>query len=217
MSSSVQQPVIIQLQNQSTTTLDCSICYSEIVDDKYELECNHAFHTSCIINWFRIGNGACPMCRNSADNNVELNNIRHFTCPNRYQCYCSNSAWIKARKNLLKSVIKRKDTPKALKNLFVKLDDTKLKYKIISKQISSFKKTKEYKNALKLIIKCRKLTSKRFKITQKNTEITQAICNYPIVFIKTKINEQDVNKYIHAPKPKTIPQRTIQTRSTIRL
>ncbi len=30
----------------------------------YELaSCKHVFHTECIMQWFRSGNGSCPMCR----------------------------------------------------------------------------------------------------------------------------------------------------------
>ncbi len=33
----------------------------------YELECGHAFHTRCIVNWFRrkSSRGACPVCRST--------------------------------------------------------------------------------------------------------------------------------------------------------
>ena len=32
----------------------CAICLSDINGkDKYTLECNHTFHTDCIVKWFR--------------------------------------------------------------------------------------------------------------------------------------------------------------------
>ena len=43
----------------------CSICLDNLNNNK-ELhtlqECNHQFHSSCLITWLRINNG-CPMCR----------------------------------------------------------------------------------------------------------------------------------------------------------
>ena len=46
---------------------NCSVCRELLNNNeqKFTLECNHTFHTSCIINSFRITN-ACPMCRSTA-------------------------------------------------------------------------------------------------------------------------------------------------------
>lgn len=46
---------------------NCSICREVLNNNiqQFTLECNHTFHTSCIINSFRITN-ACPMCRSTA-------------------------------------------------------------------------------------------------------------------------------------------------------
>ena len=42
--------------------MECAICAERINDNEYSLECNHTFHTKCIIDWFRYC-GTCPMCR----------------------------------------------------------------------------------------------------------------------------------------------------------
>lgn len=46
---------------------NCSVCRELLNNNeqKFTLECNHTFHTSCIINSFRITN-ACPICRSTA-------------------------------------------------------------------------------------------------------------------------------------------------------
>ena len=51
-----------------TSTEDvCSICHNVVTTgapDTYCVpECNHRFHSNCIIPWFRASNGTCPNCR----------------------------------------------------------------------------------------------------------------------------------------------------------
>lgn len=44
---------------------DCSICLSPLEEKQgHTLECNHLFHTKCIIDWFRHNKTSCPICRN---------------------------------------------------------------------------------------------------------------------------------------------------------
>lgn len=45
----------------------CGICLGGLHDNKYTLDCDHEFHTSCIISWFRQqrSKGRCPICRES--------------------------------------------------------------------------------------------------------------------------------------------------------
>jgi hypothetical protein len=46
---------------------NCSICREELNNSQQEftLDCNHRFHTKCIVNSFRITN-MCPICRSTA-------------------------------------------------------------------------------------------------------------------------------------------------------
>lgn len=62
----------------------CVICLNNInISDKenYKLECNHIYHTKCIMNWFRTASssGRCPMCN---DNNTD-NNLQYLSWYNR--------------------------------------------------------------------------------------------------------------------------------------
>lgn len=42
----------------------CPVCHEPIEEaDAHRLECGHAFHTACVVKWFRSGNDTCPMCR----------------------------------------------------------------------------------------------------------------------------------------------------------
>lgn len=42
----------------------CAVCLQPCVGAAdHTLECGHAFHTNCIVHWFRCGGGTCPVCR----------------------------------------------------------------------------------------------------------------------------------------------------------
>jgi hypothetical protein len=49
----------------------CSICwetFSEENDDTHTLpECNHKFHSNCLITHLRTGNNSCPLCRSISE------------------------------------------------------------------------------------------------------------------------------------------------------
>jgi len=48
----------------------CKICHDFLhLEPTYVLpECDHNFHTSCIVSWFRTGDGKCPYCRDAGLN-----------------------------------------------------------------------------------------------------------------------------------------------------
>ena len=41
----------------------CSICMEPLSNTTHALQCGHEYHTRCIIDWFRLGNASCPLCR----------------------------------------------------------------------------------------------------------------------------------------------------------
>ena len=51
----------------------CVICQEDLSKGPcYELpECNHTYHTNCIVNWFRTRNNYCPYCGNKGINNID--------------------------------------------------------------------------------------------------------------------------------------------------
>lgn len=55
----------------------CAICYDELTTSQiFKLDCNHSFHSACIIEWFRRGNKTCAYCKDTGDNNsTTTNNI----------------------------------------------------------------------------------------------------------------------------------------------
>lgn len=55
---------------------ECMICKDELECSQcYTLpECNHTYHTHCIISWFRNGDSRCPYCGNKGINHKKENN-----------------------------------------------------------------------------------------------------------------------------------------------
>ena len=50
---------------------ECMICKDELQCGQcYTLpECNHTYHTNCLVTWFRNGDSRCPYCGNKGINN----------------------------------------------------------------------------------------------------------------------------------------------------
>jgi len=47
----------------------CTICLGAFGETPiHTLQCGHAYHTTCIITWFRAGNPSCPLCRDEEEN-----------------------------------------------------------------------------------------------------------------------------------------------------
>ena len=64
----------LNILNISTPALEeCGICREELECSQcYTLpECNHRYHTNCIISWFRNGDSRCPYCGNKGINNKD--------------------------------------------------------------------------------------------------------------------------------------------------
>ena len=82
----------------------CSICLENIENNEYNLpECNHNFHTNCIITWFRAGHNCCPLCRN---NGINGGNNSSNTSLNHINSELTQYSWIYRRKLLNDDYVK---------------------------------------------------------------------------------------------------------------
>jgi hypothetical protein len=52
--------------------MECTQCYTLP-------ECNHKYHTNCLISWFRNGDPRCPYCGNKGINNKSIDITTQFT------------------------------------------------------------------------------------------------------------------------------------------
>lgn len=148
---------------------NCSICFENIENNEYILpECHHKYHTNCIMTWFRTGQKSCPMCRNNGINNG--NNSSNTTLTH-INSELTQYSW-QYRKKLLNDdymrmrlLSRKKDAPKHLKNKVKKLKKMELKLKELSKEISSFRKSKQPDISVSNVMtKFRKFKGRRWKL-----------------------------------------------------
>ena len=81
----------------------CPICREEFKNEKEicKLECQHAFHSNCIITWFRSGNNTCPSCRGTQD-------------------FAMSFSDVKTRADMVKQYAKTKKAPQTLKKILAR-------------------------------------------------------------------------------------------------
>ena len=144
----------------------CTICLNDFDDDEqcHTLdECNHKFHTKCIINWFRTAS-TCPNCRDNTKDMV--NQIPAFI--------------LQERGKELRKISRKKDAPEALKKLVERLK----KIEIESKE--TIKSHQEHRKENKEILNTHnKLRQKTWDLRRKKTKMERLIGifqapNYPL-------------------------------------
>ena len=114
----------------------CCICHENLESETYTLpECNHTFHTNCIMTWFRAPSGSnkCPLCNNSGINKLkDLDNL-HWSERQRAE---ENYKKVRASS-------RRKDCPKHLKKMIEKLKELEKKQKDRIAEFKEFKISKQ--------------------------------------------------------------------------
>lgn len=103
----------------------CTICREDITDcsSVYVIpECNHEYHTNCIMTWFRTGRETCPLC---SDCGLNGNRRRTFA----------------ARVSLLRKLSRKKDAPFELKRAVTLLRNAEKSLRMASKELREWKKS----------------------------------------------------------------------------
>ena len=139
----------------------CSICLDFMNDERvlYIIpECNHKFHTMCVLQWFRSEHSECPLCRRKPDQS-QHNNTKLFP--------------------LIINYARRKDAPKNLVSMANKYKKIRDKHNEASVDLSTFRKNhkqflKEY-NALRY---------KKWKLYNKFRRAKMDISSLPVSIIK---------------------------------
>ena len=153
---------------------NCVICLSSLSDENNEdnifnLECNHKFHTKCIMEWFRSSNGNCPLCN---DNPFQQNN-------NYSIFYHSNL--LDNRFKTIKQYSRKKDAPEKLKKEIKKFNELNKKYNDSNKKMKEFTRDPLFKELEKKNKENRRENwAKLRKVRQQKEKI---VTMYPMVCI----------------------------------
>jgi hypothetical protein len=105
----------------------CAICHESGGEQVYCIpECNHKYHTNCIMTWFRTGHDTCPLCNNQG--------INHGL---------NNTTWLNKLEALenykhLRLYSRRKDAPEELKRSVKSLRRTEAKMQALRKKKKEF-------------------------------------------------------------------------------
>ena len=161
----------------------CVIC-QDILDNGEQVhflpECNHGYHTNCILTWFRTGNNNCPCCGNRG---VNFKEPKQTTAPRSRWGWRTSVKRIKRnpRYVTLRRFSQQKDAPKQLKELVSKLkdyednlDELQKKFKATSNEREEMK-CKEAEQAVKSFY------NKRMRLENKIYEYVAKITDYPII------------------------------------
>jgi len=148
---------------------ECMICKDELQCGQcYTLpECNHSYHTHCLISWFRNGDSRCPYCGNKGVNNKNndtLRNVRGKYFTTIYEAQMSSD--IKKYVYLKKNDANKKclETRKQFEKIKVLEENYKIEAQKLRELQQSLKETPAiYSDAKKNIMSYR---SKKWKITR---------------------------------------------------
>ena len=154
----------------------CAICH-ETLDVKYILpECNHAFHTECIMTWFRAGHDKCPLCNNVGSN--------HFTYSNKREAYMDTYRKIRRQAN-------KKDTLPDVKRRIKNIKKIEEKLVNIKTGLITFNATIHNKSASEVIKdhnRIRKLRNRtQYNLDRKKMDLGSIYFATIIIPIKTTI------------------------------
>ena len=118
----------------------CAICLSDLDGSEYTLECNHTFHTKCIVEWFRKSKGNCPLCNDNPGGAWPQCQIGYY-----------GRDLVNQRCGLIRRKFgRKKNCPIPLKKALDTLKELESEYKVFVQEKKEFMKLEE-------TIKCRAL------------------------------------------------------------
>jgi len=142
----------------------CGICHENLnTEQNYTLpECNHVYHTNCIITWFRNGHQNCPYC-NHTPNSYSNNNYGHrISLP------------------ILKAFAKKNNSLKFLNKYFKQLDNIKKKEVAFRKEKSEFLKNEKNDTPKNMMKQYHKYCVKLHSLRRRHFKILSQINSLPI-------------------------------------
>ena len=167
--------------NENNENNQCAICLETINSNdssqSYKIDCNHEFHTDCIMKWFRLGNSNCPLCNDSPNNNI-MNTCTIYSY--------GNLAYIDERCKVIKRISRKKNAPEELKKHIDKLKSLEDELKVADKARIEYLKKPEIKEYKKTIAQNNRLKWK--KSSAANKQKNKIVSLYPQLQMFTNVN-----------------------------
>lgn len=129
-------------------------------------ECNHKFHTACLMEWFRREQ-RCPMCRDDAGI-IPKQQIMRYT---------------KGKIELVKKLCKESKAPRYLQQLLKRYISFQEKLKVACKELREAIRTKDLVNYKQHTSLIRRLRNKQWKYNKKIRELEGQMSCYQITEI----------------------------------
>lgn len=177
----------------------CSICHDELdlsANNIYQLpECNHFFHTNCILTWFRTGKNSCPLCNNHGVNKNNIATSNNQILSNALSGY----TWDYKKKllehdyKIMRGYARKKEAPIELKKQIKMLIKLEHKFKQIKKE------EREFLNSIQTTLTVKQVKKKGIQIRKKNCRIQNKI-----IMMKRYIGLSNQNINIIIPIKQTV-------------
>jgi hypothetical protein len=165
----------------------CQICM-EPMDDMtkvYRLsECNHEFHTDCIVNWFRNDSADCIACQtmiNQPTMNQPTMNQQYLNPDNAQVNYdLDGQPYITFQQSknpfaIVSRQARKKDAPESLKKLYKQYQQVRLKYATANKVYKDYKKTDDYSIYRTMRKQFRKISFKTIRMRWKMERVKEQL------------------------------------------
>jgi len=154
----------------------CQICM-EPMDDMtkvYRLsECNHEFHTDCIVNWFRNDSPNCIACQPTMNQPMMNHNLNPAYAQVNYDLLYGLPYITFQQPNIhppfaiVSRQARKKDAPEGLKRLYKQYQQARVKYATANKVYSDYKKTDDYPLYRTLRKQFRKISYKAHRLKRR--------------------------------------------------
>lgn len=163
----------------------CLICHDDIEsENSYVLpECNHKYHVSCIIQWFRLGNSNCPYCNSTPTINTSSYD------------YYSKKKETQYKYSVIKNFSKKseeypilKNKIKTIENLNNQLKELKKNQQCIKDEIGTYK---EIKKKFNKNISC--IWNKNRILYSKKKELCNMVNIIPIIIPSKSKTSKKIN------------------------
>lgn len=153
----------------------CAICHENIdLNDGsiYTLpECNHCYHTNCIMTWFRTGKNTCPLCNNHGvnQNNTATSNNHIISSSLSAYTWDYKKKLLEHDYKIMRRFARKKEAPSELKK------QVKILIKLEKKYKDTKKEERVFFNSIPTTLTVRQIKKKGIQIKRKKFRLQNKV------------------------------------------